>query len=187
MATTAQRQDPAVLVRVEHVVTRVLARAPGRARAYPKLLEAICLDLGWEFVAWELRVEGTMRCAATWRASGVSGADFAAATGRLAFRRGKGLPGRVWATGRPASIRELEADAGFPLLAAARRAGMRSASDEHQVRRAGQHRGPGVASMRQRRDLRRPVRRDAPPGRFVVRCASVVAFHGCPRAARGEY
>ena len=128
MATTAQRQDPAVLLRVEHAVTRVLARASGPARAYPKLLEAICVDLDWEFgVAWELTVEGTMRCGATWRAGGVNGADFAAATGRLAFRRGEGLPGRVWATGRPASARELEADAGFPHLAAAKRAGMRSA------------------------------------------------------------
>ena len=128
MVTTAQRQDPAVLLKVEHAVTRVLARAPGPARAYPRVLEAICVELGWGLgAAWVLTVDDAMRCVTTWRAGGVDGAAFAAATGRLALRRGEGLPGRVWATGRPASIRDLEAGAGFPHLAAAKRAGLRSA------------------------------------------------------------
>jgi PAS domain S-box-containing protein len=128
MATTAQREDPAVLLKLEHAVACVLAQVPEPTRAYSRLLEAIGAALGWEFAAaWEVTVEGTMRCAATWSAGGVDSAALAAASWELAFCRGEGLPGRVWATGRPAGIPELAAEESLPRLAAARHAGLRSA------------------------------------------------------------
>ena len=127
MAISSQHQDPAVLLQAEHAVTRVLAQARDPGPAYPPLLEAIGAALDWDFAAaWEID-DGTLRCAATWRRDGLDAAGFEVATQHLTLSRGEGLPGRVWATGRPARIPELDADPNFPRLLDASRVGLRSA------------------------------------------------------------
>jgi PAS domain S-box-containing protein len=119
-------QDPAVLLDAEHAVARVLAGGADPPHVYERLLEAMGAALRWDLAAaWEVAGDGTMRCAAVWCAPGVSGARFAAATRALHLARGEGLPGRVWATGRPVRIVDLHADPNFPRAPAARRAGLR--------------------------------------------------------------
>jgi PAS domain S-box-containing protein len=116
--------DPAVLLDAEHAVARVLAGGADPPDVYERLLEAIGTALQWELAAaWE--VDGAaMTCVATWCAPGISGVRFTAATRALRLARGDGLPGRVWATGRPARIADLHADANFPRAPVARRAGL---------------------------------------------------------------
>ncbi|HEX2103552.1 MAG TPA: PAS domain S-box protein [Solirubrobacteraceae bacterium] len=119
-----QSPDPTVLLKAEHAVARVLAERPGAPLADTRLLEAIGVALGWDVGAtWEVRADDAMACVATWRAPG----GFNDATARTRLRRGEGLPGRVWASGRPAHIDDLREDPNFPRAQAARRAGLRCA------------------------------------------------------------
>jgi PAS domain S-box-containing protein len=116
--------DPAVLLDAEHAVARVLAGGADPPDVYERLLEAIGAALQWELAAaWEVD-GGAMTCVATWCAPGISGVRFVAATRSLRLARGEGLPGRVWATGRPARIDDLQADPNFPRAPDARRAGL---------------------------------------------------------------
>ena len=121
------RQDPAVLLEAEHAVARVLAQGPALPRIYPPLLQAIAAALGWDLAAaWETD-DGAMRCVETWCAPDVEGAAFAAASRDVRLRRGEGLPGRVWASGRPARIADIAADENFPRATAASAADLRCA------------------------------------------------------------
>jgi PAS domain S-box-containing protein len=121
-------QDPTVLLDAEHAVARVLAGGAEPPRVYSRLLEAIGTALGWELAAaWEVGDDATLGCVATWGAPGIGGDRFMDATRALRLARGEGLPGRVWASGRPARIADVHADPNFPRGPAARRAGLQCA------------------------------------------------------------
>src|SRR5918999_1930468 len=118
------RHDPALLLRTEHAVARVLAEAAGEASAYPRLLEAIGDALGWEVGALWNAVDGVaLRCVETWRAP----EPFVRASRDLVLALGEGLPGRVWASGEPAWIADLSADSNLPRAPSAAEAGLRTA------------------------------------------------------------
>jgi PAS domain S-box-containing protein len=121
-----QPQDSAVLLGAEHAVARVLVERPDQPLGDPRLLEAIAGALGWDLAAaWQIGDDDRLACAATWPVRGPGG--FRAASARTRLRRGEGLPGRVWASGRPARIEDLGADPNFPRAEAARAAGLRCA------------------------------------------------------------
>ena len=148
-------RDPAVLLDTEHAVARVLAGGADPPAVYERLLEAIGSALAWELAAaWEVAADGqdgaASRCGA--RRGSAAGASWPRRA-RCGLARGEGLPGRVWATGRPARIADL-----------ARR-------PELPARRLRPPRGPAVrvvlpGARRRRRDRRdRAVRVHAPRGR----------------------
>jgi PAS domain S-box-containing protein len=112
---------------VRDAVGAVLAEAALDA-APPRILEAVCAGLGWDWGAfWEVDARGeALRCGATWGRPAI-GAAFAAASRRRVFARGRGLPGRVWASGAPAWVPDVQHDADFPRAPAAARAGLRGA------------------------------------------------------------
>ena len=116
--------DPAILLRTEHAVARVLAEAPDEASAYPLLLAAIGDTLGWEVGALWNAIDGVaLRCVETWRAP----EPFVRASRELVLGLGEGLPGRVWASGAPAWVADMSADAGLPRAPSAAAAGLRTA------------------------------------------------------------
>jgi PAS domain S-box-containing protein len=120
-----QSRDPVALLEAEHAVARVLAQGAVLPRVYPRLLEALGVALGWDLAAaWETGPDDTMACVATWAAAGVEAEPFATATRDLRFTRGRGLPGRVWRSGRPVRIPDLARDPNFPRAGPARRAGL---------------------------------------------------------------
>jgi PAS domain S-box-containing protein len=114
--------DPLVLLRAEHAVARVLAEAPSEAVVYPRLLEAVGSSLGWEVGAVWVAAGERLRCVQTWR--GPEG--FVAASRELALARGEGLPGRVWASGEPAWVADLDAEENLPRAPSALEAGLRT-------------------------------------------------------------
>jgi CheY-like chemotaxis protein len=94
-----------------------------------ELLARIGIDLDWSVTdAWVPDARpGMMRCAATWSAT----ADlepFAQVSRRIRLPYGGGLPGRVWASGRPAWAEDLASDLNFPRLPTAQRVGLVSAA-----------------------------------------------------------
>jgi PAS domain S-box-containing protein len=113
----------------EYVAARALTESATLAEAAPRVLQAMCEALRWDYGAvWNVDAgPAVMRCVATWRLPDVSVPDFDAATRRSAFARGDGLPGRVWASGEPAWIPDVAEDRHFPRAAIAEREGLHGA------------------------------------------------------------
>src|SRR5207247_9978976 len=68
-----------------------------------------------------------LRCLEAWHAPGVKVPEFKALTRKLIFTRGVGLPGRVWAAGRPAWISDAFHDDNMPRAPVAAREGLHGA------------------------------------------------------------
>ena len=113
----------------QHEVIRVLAESPSVQEACPKILQAIGSHLGWPHGAmWE--VKSNSQClhrVAAWHDPSKAKSTIEAVSGRITFRPGEGLPGRVWASGAPTWIRDVTQDANFPRADAAMRDGLRGA------------------------------------------------------------
>jgi PAS domain S-box-containing protein len=112
---------------VEHAVARILAQMDSPVEVYAATLRSIGEALGWEVGAvWELNAQdGHLHCVRTWHA-GERTRAFEAVSEGLALAPGKGLPGRVLVSGRPAWVAPTPDDPNFPRAAAARRSGLQA-------------------------------------------------------------
>ena len=124
-----ERERAARRLAAQHAVARVGAQAATVADAAPEMLRAIGETLDWSLGAlWEVDLDGgVLRRVATWHAPRIHAADFERISGETTFERGVGLPGRVWASGKPAWIVDLQVDPNFPRAPGAQAAGLRSA------------------------------------------------------------
>jgi two-component system, sensor histidine kinase and response regulator len=113
----------------EHVAARALVESATFGDAAPKILEAICEALGWEYGAlWRIdREADVLLCVDTWRASTADFPEFDHASREMTFSRGVGLPGRVWATGQPTWIPDVVLDPNFPRASIAARENLHGA------------------------------------------------------------
>jgi two-component system sensor histidine kinase/response regulator len=113
----------------EHVVARALVEASTFADAVPKILEAICQALDWQHGAmWTIdREADVLRCGQIWTSPTANLQEFNAISRTSRFSRGVGLPGRVWANGQPAWIRDVVHDTNFPRATVAAREGLHGA------------------------------------------------------------
>ena len=116
-------------LRAQYEIARTLSEAHSIEDASPRLLQSVCQALDWDLGAvWGLDIERSdLRCVSTWRAPGSNAAAFDELTARTTFRKGVGLPGRVWAERRSAWIADVVSDPNFPRYAAAREAGLHGA------------------------------------------------------------
>ncbi len=138
--------DPALLLRLEHSVSDLLAEPEpddlvAGADGLAPLLPAIGQALGWPVaIAWTRpdspptstrapapAPESRLRCAATWSGDSFSDTGFLAGSRKLTFAVGQGLPGQAWRTGEPAWIGDLRQHDPFPRAASAEQAGLRAA------------------------------------------------------------
>ena len=97
--------------------------------ALDDLLARIGRTLDWSITdAWVPDSRpGMLRCAATWT-SAPELEPFALVSRRIRLPFGGGLPGRVWASGRPAWEEDMASDMNFPRLPTAQRVGLVSAA-----------------------------------------------------------
>ena len=107
-------------------VTRILAEAPALDDALPRIVQRICSTFEWEVGAmWRLDEEANvLRCFKVWPSRG---GRFERVTRETTFTRSVGLPGRIWASMRPAWIPDVTADANFPRAYAAAAEGLHAA------------------------------------------------------------
>jgi PAS domain S-box-containing protein len=114
---------------VEYVAARALAESTTLAEAAGHVLHAICETLGWDHGGlWDVDTSGgILRCVETWHSPTVDVPEFEAISRGTTFTRGVGLPGRVWASGAPAWVPDVVADANFPRAEVARREGLHGA------------------------------------------------------------
>lgn len=115
------------ILAAQYAVAAALAESHAVPDAVGRALEALGRETGW--AAGQLwMVDGDeLRLTAAWQHEAHRLAAFREAGRDLRFVRGVGLPGRVWASGRPLWLEDLLADENFPRLKAARAAGLRSA------------------------------------------------------------
>jgi PAS domain S-box-containing protein len=121
---TGQPADSTIVFAVAHA----LAESADAGETYERVLAEIGTALGWDLGAvWEVSTGDGLRCVAVWQASEADMLEFRSLSERITLARGEGLPGRVWASGRPAWIVDVVADANFPRAQAASRAGLHAA------------------------------------------------------------
>src|SRR5436309_1886045 len=106
---------------------RILAEHPSSDSVLQETLSAICRALEWKLaILWNTdTVANVLRLAASW-CEREELSEFVRQSERFNFRKGIGLPGRVWATGEPAWILQLSEDLNFPRLISATRLGLLS-------------------------------------------------------------
>ena len=115
-ANATELENAGARLRMLFAVTGVLAEAETLLDAAPRLLAAICENLGWQVGSiWTVdRPTNRLRCVDVWHSSSVDVASFEHATRETAFPPGVGMPGRVWASGKPAWISDVVDDPNFP-------------------------------------------------------------------------
>jgi PAS domain S-box-containing protein len=113
---------------LELAVARALAETVDAEETYERVLAEIGTMLGWDLGAtWEVSTSEDLRCVAVWQSSEAETREFRSLSQRTRLARGEGLPGRVWASGEPAWIVDVVADANFPRAQAAASAGLHAA------------------------------------------------------------
>lgn len=110
----------------QYGVTRVLAEAATLKDAGQAVLRAIGESLNWELgMFWSLDEEKqVLQFVDLWHASHIEATEFVQDSRGRTFRRGEGLIGRVWATGKPIWIPDLITDPAFRRAQMAARAGL---------------------------------------------------------------
>jgi PAS domain S-box-containing protein len=110
-------------------VTQVLAQAATTREAAVGVLQAVCESLGWDAgFFWTMDAEaGVLRCLESWHRPEVTITEFEATSRQRAFEKGRGLPGHVWAAGKPVWVLDVLNDDNFPRVAAAAREGLHGA------------------------------------------------------------
>ena len=124
-----RRRDAVQRLHAQYAATRALAESASLLEAAPRILEAICETLGWQYGAlWRLD-SGTARlvCLDLWHGAGAEISEFEKVSRETRFARGAGLPGRVWESGEPAWIRDVVVDPNFPRAKVALREGLHGA------------------------------------------------------------
>lgn len=114
---------------LQYAVTQILSESRDLAESGRNILKAACESLDWE-VGSLWRVDSDAKfirnidiCHATSKAT----PEFDRLTQTLTFEKGKGLPGRIWASGKPAWIDNITNDPDFPRAGTALREGLRGA------------------------------------------------------------
>jgi len=128
VGTPMSAPDP-VHRRVIYQTAAALADSETLAGAAPRLVEAICRTLRWDCGGvWERdRARHVLKCVGSWHKPSLGCAEFAAESHGVTFAPGQGMPGRVWAEGRPLWIPDVTSSSDFPRAGAAGRAGLHAA------------------------------------------------------------
>ncbi|HZC81271.1 MAG TPA: PAS domain S-box protein, partial [Nitrospiraceae bacterium] len=101
---------------MQHGTTQILAESNTLVDAMPKILRTVCELSQWDLGAlWFVNDQtNVLSCPEIWHHPSVDATAFSQATLQTVFTRGLGLPGRVWATGKPAWVLDVMQDANFP-------------------------------------------------------------------------
>jgi len=110
-------------------VRQIIVSSASLDSAMPALLSCLCSHLGWTAAQhWAVEPDGkTMRVRYAWHASSATVDGFLHAGRGVSLTRGAGLVGRTWQAGTVTAEADLEAAADYPLVVAARSAGLGSA------------------------------------------------------------
>jgi signal transduction histidine kinase len=120
----ARRSERRLLA--QYAVTRVLAESATLKGAAQEILRAIGESLGWELgMFWSVDEKAELlRFVDLWHAPRVKASEFVEDTRERTFRKGVGLTGHVWASGKPIWIPDVVKDSDFRRAPMAARVGL---------------------------------------------------------------
>lgn len=112
----------------QDAITKIIACAAKLETALPHILQAICENTDWEFgEVWQIdRKTKRLHCMTTWCNPRSLLPAFERSGWDVTFAAGKGLPGRVWKSGKPVWITNVTADSNFLRALIAERDGLRA-------------------------------------------------------------
>jgi len=111
----------------QYAVAAAVAGSQGLEDGLLRALAAIGCGMDWQAGhLWVVGPDRRLRCRTTWHDDDAL-EPFVEASCLTTFGPGEGLPGRVWASGRPAWLADLRADANFPPCDVAESVGLRAA------------------------------------------------------------
>ncbi len=110
-------------------ISHALGESATLAEAAPRMLAAVCEPLGWHYGAlWEVdRAGKRLRWVGEYHIPSKPFDRFAEVSYATEFAPGIGLPGRVWASRRPAWIADVTKDGNFPRATVAAEVGLHGA------------------------------------------------------------
>ncbi|HAF14112.1 MAG TPA: hybrid sensor histidine kinase/response regulator [Blastocatellia bacterium] len=114
---------------LQYAITKILSESHDFVKSAQSILQAVCESLDWAVGAlWRVdRQTETMRCVDICHATSMATPEFDRLTQSIAFKKGVGLPGRIWELGKPAWINNVPADDNFPRAGVAAREGLHGA------------------------------------------------------------
>jgi PAS domain S-box-containing protein len=106
----------------QYNVASLLAGSWSLGEASSRILEAIASSGEWVYGAIWIHDEAArvLRCRSVWHQPTAKLEKFVVASRSIAFVKGEGLPGRVWASQKPTWIYDVTSDANFPRAAVAK-------------------------------------------------------------------
>lgn len=115
-------------LRLLHLLTVALGKCESLSSALEIVLREVCKATGWALgEAWLPSPDGSvLEMGPIWHAPSNLLRTFAEGSTHYSFRPGRGLPGRVWSSGRPAWVTDVRRDLNFPRRRLARRAGIKA-------------------------------------------------------------
>ncbi|MDQ3433397.1 MAG: PAS domain S-box protein, partial [Actinomycetota bacterium] len=122
----SERQFSQRLLRAQHAITSVFAGAQSTREAMSGVLAGLGEAMGWQLGAWWSYEDGAqvLGCWEVWRSDPALAPEFEQVSLGLELAPGVGLPGRVWASGKPAWTADIAADPSLPRSQAAARTGL---------------------------------------------------------------
>jgi len=110
-----ERKRTELRLKLQYAVTSVLAEGASLVRTSQKIIETLGEGLGWDLgELWKVdKVSHVLRLSEVWHPPSTEFLDFAAASTKMTFGQGQGLPGRVWASGHAEWSPDIMLDLGF--------------------------------------------------------------------------
>ena len=126
---TTERKRTESRLALQYAVTRILSESIEVREGAQKILRAACEALDWEVgVLWKVdHQEGVLGCLEICHATSRATPEFDHATRTLVFKKGVGLPGRIWETAKSNWVDNVVTDPDFPRAPVALREGLRGA------------------------------------------------------------
>ncbi len=123
----AERKRAEQEVRLLQTMTVAVGEAEDLHTALEVVLRKVCESTGWVLgQAWMPGESERLECVPSWHCN-VKGLErFRKASLDKTFSSGSGLPGRVWASKKPAWIKDINTDGNFPRADVANEAGLRA-------------------------------------------------------------
>ena len=114
---------------LQYAISRILSESHDFVESAQSILQSVCESLDWEVGAlWRVDHQTeTMHCVDMYHATFLKTAEFDRLTQTIAFKKGIGLPGRIWELSRPVWLNNVLADGNFPRAGVAAREGLRGA------------------------------------------------------------
>ncbi len=122
-ATTAVEE-----LRLLHALIVALDKCESLSSAFGIVLKEVCKATGWALgEAWLPSPDGAvLALGPVWHAASDKLRTFAMGSQAYTFRPGRGLPGRVWSSRRPAWVTDVRRDPNFPRRKMAQRVGIKA-------------------------------------------------------------